>query len=310
MRTSSTLILLVLAASAAVSCRQEKPATAAAELAPDVVVVVAGRPVLRSALEAELSRRGPGVTKEAALDDLVRHEATLAQVRLSGFDRDPAVVAAVERLLVARFEERGLAAAEAPVVSEEEVRAAYAADAARYAIPAAVRGGVLFLKSSPKAAPEQRAAVAEQAERLRIQAQAADGPAFERLVREHSEDQATRYQGGDTGWLSAGADKKGWDPAIAEALRALQRPGDCAPVVTTATGFYVVRLTGTKPAATRPLTEVGPAIRHQLQQAKSEQSTAAFHGRMRAGLDIRTNTAALARIVAPDSSAPRPPALP
>ena len=82
------------------------------------------------------------------------------------------------------------------------------------------------------------------------------------------------------------------------------------PVVTTATGFYVVRLTGTKPASTRPLTEVGPAVRHQLQQAKREQSTAAFHARMRAGLDIRTNAAALAQIVAPDSSTPRPPALP
>ena len=152
--------------------------------------------------------------------------------------------------------------------------------------------------------------MAEQAERLRIQAQAADGAAFERLVREHSEDQATRYQAGDTGWLSGGADKNRWDPAIAEALNALQRPGDCAPVVATATGFYVIRLTGTKPAATRPLTEVGPAIRHQLQQSKREQSTAAFHARMRAGLDIRTNAAVLARIVVPDSATPRPPALP
>ncbi len=308
MSTSSTIILIVLAA-AVVSCRQEKPAPVT-ELAPDVVAMVAGRPVKRSALEAELARRGPGVTKEAALGDLVRQEATLAQVRASGFDRDPATVAAIERLMVARFEERELAAAEASAVSEDEVRAAYAADAARYAVPAAVRGGVLFLRSSPRSAPEKRAAVAEQAERLRIQAQAADGAAFERLVREHSEDQATRYQAGDTGWLSAGADDQRWDPAIAEALRALQRPGDCAPVVATATGFYVVRLTGTKPAATRPLTEVGPAIRHQLQQAKREQSIAAFHARMRAGLDIRTNTAVLARIVAPDPSTPRPPALP
>lgn len=308
MRTSSTVILLVLAAAVA-SCRQEKPAPVT-ELAPDVVAMVAGRPVKRSALEAELARRGPGVTKEAVLDDLVRYEATLTQVRAAGFDRDPATVAAIERLMVARFEERELAAAEASTVSEDEVRAAYAADAARYAIPAAVRGGVLFLRSSPRSASEKRAAVAEQAERLRIQAQAADGAAFERLVREHSEDQATRYQAGDTGWLSGGADKNRWDPAIAEALNALQRPGDCAPVVATATGFYVIRLTGTKPAATRPLTEVGPAIRHQLQQSKREQSTAAFHARMRAGLDIRTNAAVLARIVVPDSATPRPPALP
>lgn len=308
MRTPSFLLLLVLAASA-VSCRQEKPAPVT-ELAQDVVAMVAGRPVSRSALDAELARRGPGAAKEAALGALVGFEATLAQVRSTGFDRDPATVAAIERLLVARYEERELAAAEAPVVAEEEVRAAYASDAARYAIPAAVRGGVLFLKSSPKAAPEQRATVAAQAEQLRTLAQAADGTAFERLVREHSEDQATRYQGGDTGWLSAGADKNGWDPAIAEALRALQRPGDRAPVVATPTGFYIVRLTGTKPASTRPLTEVGPAIRHQLQQARREQATAAFHARMRAGLDIRTNAAALALIVVPDSSTPRPPALP
>lgn len=308
MSTSSTILLFVLAAAVA-SCRQAEPATVT-ELAPDVVAMVAGRPVTRPALEAELARRGPGVTKEAALDALVRHEATLAQVRAAGFDRDPATIAAIERLMVARFEERELAGAEAATVSDEEVRAAYSSDAARYAIPAAVRGGVLFLRSSPRSAPEKRAAVAGQAERLRNEAQAADGAAFGRLVREHSEDQATRYLAGDTGWLSVGADDGRWDPAIAEALGALRRPGDCAPVVATATGFYVVRLTGTKPAATRPLTEVGPAIRHQLQQAKREQSIAAFHARMRAGLEIRTNAAVLARIVAPDPSTPRPPALP
>jgi len=70
MRTSSTVILLVLAAAVA-SCRQEKPAPVT-ELAPDVVAMVAGRPVKRSALEAELARRGPGGTQEAVRDDLGR----------------------------------------------------------------------------------------------------------------------------------------------------------------------------------------------------------------------------------------------
>ena len=308
MSTSFTFSLLVLAVSAA-SCRPEKPAPVT-ELAPNVVAMVAGRAVTRPALEAELVRRGPGVTKEAALGGLVRQEAMLAQIRATGFDREPAIVAAIERLLVARLEERELAASEAPVVSEDEVRAAYADDAARFAVPAAVRGGVLSLRSSPRSASEKRAAVAERAERLRLEAQAADGATFERLVREHSEDQATRYQAGDTGWLVDGAGNGGRDPALVEALRALQRPGDCAPVVATASGFHIVRLTGRRPATTRPLTEVGPAIRHQLQQAKREQATAAFHARMRAGLDIRTNAAVLAGIVAPDPSALRPPALP
>ena len=147
MKTACTNLVLGLLALTAASCRQSPPA-ADATPGPDVVAVVAGRPVTRAALEAELARRGPGATKEAALADLIRFEATLAKLKGSGFDRDPQTVLAVERLLVARYEERELAGTETPAVTEEEIRAAYAADAARYAVPAAVRGSVLFLKAS------------------------------------------------------------------------------------------------------------------------------------------------------------------
>ncbi|HTH49883.1 MAG TPA: peptidyl-prolyl cis-trans isomerase, partial [Candidatus Limnocylindria bacterium] len=241
---------------------------------------------------------------------LIRQEATLVQLRAAGFDREPQTVTAIERMLVARFEERELAAAEAPTVSDAEVQAAYAAEAARYTIPAAVRGGVLLLKASPKAAAAQRAEVRRQAEQLRTEAVAADAAGFERLVREHSEDQSTRYQGGDTGWLEAGQNRGGWEPAIANALHALAGPGECAPVVETPGGFCLVRLTEKRAAGIRPLAEVGPAIRHRLQRAKREQLTAAFQSRMRAGLAIRTNTAVLAETLVTAHADPQPPSLP
>ena len=298
--------LLVLAGA---SCRQNPPATEA-PLSPDVVAVVAGRPVTRAALELELARRGPGVTKEAVLGDLIRFEATLAQVRASGFDRNRETVAAVERLLVARFEERELGAAEAPAVSDDEIRTAYAADAARYAIPSAVRGGVIFLKSSPKAATGQRAEVKQRAEELRLAAVGTDAAGFQRLVREHSEDQSTRYHGGDTGWLTTNQKGGGWDPAVVDALLRLSHPGDSAPTVETADGFYIVRLTEIKAAGTRPLAEVSAALRHQLQQAKRAQLTAAFQTRMFAGLTIRTNTAALAGTLVTARTDLQPPSVP
>ncbi len=309
MKTALTNVALGLLLLSATSCRQDPPAPEAA-LGADVVAVVAGRPVRRAALEAELARRGPGVTKETVLGDLIRQQATLVQLRAAGFDRDPETVAAVERLLVARFEERELAEAEAPKVSDAEVQAAYAADAARYAIPAAVRGGALLLKCSPKAATGQRAEVKQRAEQLRTAAAAADAAGFERLVREYSDDQSTRYHGGDTGWLSVSQKAGGWDPAVVQALQALATPGEYAPVVETPGGFYVVRLTETKAAGIRPLAEVRDALRHQLQVAKREQLTAAYQARMRSGLDIRTNTAALAQTLVTARTEPQPPSLP
>ena len=191
MKTTLTNLALGLVILSVTACRPNPPATEAA-LGADVVAMVAGRPITRAALEQELARRGAGVTKEAVLADMIRFEATLAQLRTAGFDRDRETMVAVERLLVARFEERELATAEAPKVTDEEVSAAYAADAARYAIPAAVRGGVIFLKSSPKAAAERRAETRQRAEQLRPVVAAADAAGFERLVREHSEDQSTR----------------------------------------------------------------------------------------------------------------------
>jgi parvulin-like peptidyl-prolyl isomerase len=308
MKTPGTLTALALVVLIGASCRPQPTAIETA-LAPEVVAIVAGRRITRAALEREVARRGVGATKEAALAGLIQFEAVLAKARTAEFDRDPEIAAAIERLLVARFEERELAAAETPAVSESEVQARYAADLARYTVPAAARGGVLFLRSSPKAAADQRAQVAKMAEQLHTQAQAAGAALFERLVREHSDDQASRYQRGDTGWLSVGQ-SVGWEPPVVAALQALQQSGECAPLVETPRGFYIVRLTETKPASTRPLAEVADSIRHQLQQEKREQLTAAFHARMKAGLDIRTNQAALEQILVATRTGIHPPAVP
>ncbi len=292
----------------AVSCRREQAPDAAAS--PDVVAVVGGRTVSRAALEKELARRGPDVTKEAVLGDMVRFEATLAKLRAAGFDRDPEIVAAVERMLVARYEERELSGSETPAVSAEEVRARYAAESTDYRIPPAVRGELIFLKCSPKAEAAARMRIAGVADALLARAKTADTAGFERLVRENSEDQATRYRRGDTGWLETGRPAPAFDPAVAGALFALQTPGDFAPVVDTPAGFYIVRLAEVRPESTRPLAEVAEAIRHRILREKREQLQSGFLSRMKAGIDIRTNTAALEQILVTARGEQRPPSIP
>ncbi len=292
-----------------VACRQSPP-TGGEPMGTQVVAMVAGRAVTKNALEKEMARRGPGSRKEAVLDELIRFEATLTKARASGFDRDPEIVNAMERVLVARFEERELGSVEFPAVAEDEIRARHAADAARYRSPPAVRGAVLFLKCSPRMGAEQRAAVASLAETLRTQLATADAATIGRLARENSEDQATRYQGGDTGWIPAGLAGGALEPAVIEALFALDPPGAAARVIETPRGYHVARLMATRPAATRPLAEVRDVIRHQMALEKREQRAAAFRERMRAGLDIRTNRLVFDAIPAVPTGNAAPPPLP
>ena len=309
MKTTFAFLALGLIAVVVTSCRQNGVPSEAA-LGPDVVAVVSGRTISRAALESELTRRGAGATKEAVLGDLIRYEATLAQVRATGFDHDPAMVHAVERMLVARYEERELANVEAPVVTDEEIRAAYLANAHRYSTPAEVRGSVLFLKSSSKATPERRAESKRHADQLLTEALGGDAATFDRLVRGNSDDQSTRYRGGDMGWQPSGLDAGRWDASIVKALWSIPKPGGYAPVIETPDGFHVIRLTEVKAAGAKSLAEVSEAIRYQLRQAKREQLTAVFHARMSAGLDIRTNTAVLAETPVVARAEQQPPVIP
>lgn len=308
MKRLFTAIISGLVILTGASCRREEAADPATS--PDVVAVVNGRPLSRKAFEKELARRGPDVSKETVLGDLVRFEATLAKLKATGFDRDPEMVAAVERMLVARFEERELAGSETPPVSDEEIRADYTAHATDHRIPPAVRGELIFLKSSPKSEPAARARVAQAAEGLLARAKSADAAAFERLVRENSEDQTTRYRHGDIGWIEMGRPEAVHNLAVAEALFGLQKTGDFAPLIETPAGFYIVRLAEVRPEGTRPLAEVAEAIRHRLMREKREQLQTAFQARMKAGLDIRTNTLALEQVLASARSDQKPPSIP
>ncbi len=305
MKPLPALIFLAVLGS---SCKRQVP-DSVSQPAPDAVAVVGERSITRSTLEREMARRGPGSTRDEILGDLIHFEATLARARASGFDQDPAVRTAIEHLLVSRFEERELGGTENPTVSEDEVRTRYAADADRYQIPAAARGAVLFLKAIPKAAPEQRESLARKAHELHATAASLDAVGFARLIREQSEDQVTRYQAGDTGWVTASG-KDGWEPTVANALLDLKTPGDIAPLIETPRGFHLVRLTGTRVATTHPLSTVRDAIRHQLQQEKRSQLNAAFHSRMEAGLRIQTNFTVLEQIQNSRTTASVPPSMP
>lgn len=288
------------------------PSVPASDSNVNVVAVVNGAPIPRQALEDRLKRGGRGLKPEAALDELIRNEAIYQKALVEGFDREPEMQARIKSFVVSQYRERHSGLNTAPPVSEEEIQAAYVAQKPRFQTPETVRGSVIFIEAPATASPEKREERRRQADQVLAEARAAglDERAFAQVVARHSEDRATRYRGGATGWLGQNGGE--YDPALAEALSKLSTPGEFSPLVETARGFYVARLLEKREASSRPLGEVKVALRYQLGREKAEQAERAFQAALRSGLDIRTNLHVLQSVSAAWNPAPlgEPPALP
>ena len=130
------------------------------------------------------------------------------------------------------------------------------------------------------------------------------------LAQRHSEDQATRYGGGDAGWVSREEHGR-WIPAVTDAAFALVKPGDLSPIVETANGCYLVKLIERKAAGHRPLAEVKEAIGYRLAVEKRQRTQQQFYETMKAGLKIDINRPLLDSLAPPTvQTETRPPSTP
>jgi parvulin-like peptidyl-prolyl isomerase len=297
-------------------CRQQKPPPAP----PEEIARVGDASINRDAFQALLNMRAHGPSnrfatlsaKEALLDELIRREAVFARAKAAGFDQRPDMKESIKRLIAAKFQDEQMRqwGTDKPSVSEQEIQQYYQQHTEKYATAATVRGAILLLKISPLAEAGKREQLMAKAQSLLAQARAAAPPDFARLVEANSEDQATRYRAGDIGWVSR--ETRAWElePAVIEALFALQKPGDFAPLVPTKKGVYIVKLLDAHPAGMRPLAEVKEAIAYTLGKQKQEQREQEFFAAMKAGLDIRINRPLLETIrpaPAPDQTPPTAP---
>ena len=266
------------------------PKLTATDIARVGQVVISG-----PAFEQEWQRRTGVRTREELLQELIRFESILARARAAGVDRDPEMVAAFNRLVGGKFQEdqlrhRGL---DSTALSGEEIEVWYQSHLHRFTTPKQLRAAVIHCKASAKASAEKREELRQQAEALWNQARKTNEAGFRQLALRHSDDQATRYAGGNTGWFTPGQNDSSLESEVMRAASALARPGDFAPLVETAQGFYIVKLVDARPESRRPLEQVRDGIEYQLRAEKAERLRQDFIREMQAGLPIEINRAAL-----------------
>jgi parvulin-like peptidyl-prolyl isomerase len=309
-------VALAFIAASTPSCRRsdEKAASVPSSSSTTAVAAVAGQEISEETLRAELRRRfGPTPAETVTVDQklevlerLVRQEAIYAQAKASGFEQSAEMQARIKNLIVAQFREQRFTNA-TPVVSEQEIQAAYDASSGRFVQPAAVHGAAIFIAQPANATAEKQAENRRRAESIFAEAAAGDAQAFAQLSVRHSDDQVARYKGGDLGWILRGT--AGVEPALIEALEKIGKPGELAPLVETSRGYFIARLIEKRPAARKPLAEVKELLRHELARDKAAQAERDFQAAMKAGLDIRIEQARVEQLSLPTQKS-QPPRLP
>ncbi|WP_193211275.1 peptidylprolyl isomerase [Luteolibacter marinus] len=298
-------------------CNKSTP-TASGGAGEEALAMVAGHPITAKDLRAEAEWRQANrqaiPAADVLLQEMVDRLSLVERARQSGLEDEPDTRRRIESLLIARLREKDLDQQLAKLeVSDDEVAAAYESRKEEFNRQGLDRFAVLFLAADSKKSDEARA---ETRKRLESALDLSDanpatggrGPAasgFGALAVEYSDDQASRYRGGDIGWVATDADTR-FPSALIEAGRGLAK-GARSAVIEGEDGFYAIMKTDTRPGGVQPLAEVSGKLRQSLLLDKRRALETAFVGEAHDQAKVEMNAEAALKIDLPVS---RPPAAP
>ncbi len=271
-------------------CSRETDSTPAGVLAE-----VNGRPISEASFRQGWEGRPPAQdtpeNRERWLQRLIQRSALAQAAQAAGLDEDPQVIEQFENLLINRLRETQLqpelAALQAP---ETEVRASYDANrAGEFAEPERRRVAVIWLNTRGQAPLEER-----YTPRLNeIRAASAKGEHALPTVAgfgEHalaSEHRASRFNGGDLGWVEDHSANDAWLSAVWHIAKSLTTPGEVSPVVANEHGLFLVRLIERKAAHVREYESVKAAIERRLLTERQRATEEAFNERILSRAAVR-----------------------
>ncbi len=287
--------------------------------APDsaALAVIAGKTITLDNFKTEMGRRqGPfdSARKEELLDNMVRSEMLFAAAKTAGYENDPEVVAAVKKLVVGRYLRDNLEPKLAQLkVSDQEAEAYYQSHQTEFGTHAMIHAALVRIAVSPKLSTEKRGELLKRAEEARAEALALEAgvPAFGSVAVKYSEDQGSRYRGGDIGWLQVGNNDSGLDRKVLDAIFSLKTPGQISPIIAATDGYYIVKLLESKGATVKPFAAVKDGVRYQVIREKKRKLELEFIEQLKGRIAVTVNSGLLKTMPQPaEGKQSGPPALP
>ncbi len=221
-------------------------------------------------VEAKIKEMGGRFADAAAFDKALTEQ---------GSSRDDLRRQLRETLSVQRFVDQEIAARVS--VPEASQRSFYEENLGRIQVPERRRVRHILLRAPRNSSSELRDGALQRAQVLgeRIAA----GTDFAGLAKIHSEDEASKQEGGDLGWI----ERSGSRPEFEAAAFGLAATGDVSEVVETAAGYHLVQLLEVQAGKTPSFDEVRPQIEQRMKEQIIQQEIARRVETLRAEADIQ-----------------------
>ncbi len=283
---------------------------------PDLVARVGTHDIRVAEFQDWMRRRGIGANSEAKaalLQEMLDHYAAVQRAEDLGLAHDPALRRTWENLLVERLRTVQL---ESQFTNDPatpaQIQAWYTNHLDSFGQPALRRGAMIFAAYPDRATAEQMQAVHQRLSDVRSLALQQDRTApgvrgFGSLAVQYSEDQITRYRGGDLGWLVPGKGDNRYDPAVNATLFALSQTNEISEVLDTLRGCYLVKLLDTRAAQVKPLASVLAIVQQKLRMENRQQLQTQWQNQLRAAYPAQTFEQVLSGILPPTGQTPPPP---
>jgi parvulin-like peptidyl-prolyl isomerase len=278
---------------------------------PVPLAIVGDRQITVEDFQREVARRIAArrvlPDKETLLQEMVNQEALVQRARQMGLLDDPQVQREINVLLIGKLREREIdPRVERLQITDEEVAAEYERNIDRYTQPAKVRLAMLFLEANPKMSEAKRNEIQErlsEAHRRILESPARGGRGaaaggFGALAIDYSDDQASRYRGGDMGWLNEGSFDYHWPHPVLEAGYRLTK-NEVSEIIQTEGGFYLVMKTDSRPSSTKSLAEVEAVLKHSLLASHRRELNESFQQESIDMAPVTINPSALADVELP-----------
>jgi parvulin-like peptidyl-prolyl isomerase len=269
-----------------------------------VLATVGDRSITAADFQKEIAHRlaahRPIPSREMLLQEMVDFEVLLQRARAAGLAGEPQVQREINSLLVNKLQERELTARQEGIrISSEDARAEYEKNLTKYTHPAKTRLALLTLAADAKMTEAKRAELRErmaEARRKALAHPAANG--FGTLAIDYSDDQASRYRGGDVGWLDAGNFSYRWPHEVLETGFALEKDR-VSDLIETKEGVYLVMKTDSRPGSTTKFEEVLPLIQQSLLVKRRHELQEAYRQEVLRTSGAKINPEALAKVELP-----------
>ena len=278
----------------------------AADPAPDVVARMGTTDITAQTLRNFVRTLDPAVRKQALADPavmarLVRAElarmAVLKEAEAQKWEQRPEVAQEIQRVrdeaVTASFL-KSVSAPPADYPSEAEIKSAYDLNRDALMAPRQYRLSQIFVALpaggdvKAEAAAKQRAD--ELARKARAQGTKSEGADFDALAKANS-DARPGEQAGDLGW----ADEPRIVPEIRSQIVGMAQ-GEVSDPIRAGSGWHIIRMDDTRPAAPRPLAEIHDQLAAALRQRKAEANEQAYLNGLLAKSPITVNEFGLRKV--------------